>query len=656
MLIKSVKVYNFRQFKGEQSLDFATDAKNNVTIVMGPNGSGKTALAQAFKWCLYGETDLGDKSVFCKAVELEMLQNTKESCHVQIVLEHKGAPYTIRRTMRVRKEYGGRLKEDPPELSVASKTPDGQTKSIPTPELRIREILPKDLSRYFFFDGERIEKMRGEIGKGKSKEFPAAVRSLLGLDAMKVAIDHLNKVIRRYDESCDPHSDARMHGYARRISELNTRIDQISQRLDKLGAEMETADNRCIELRQRILENKASEELAQQKARLEKLRNDLIKQRDGAVAQMLEIFNKDALDFFAAPWMQDAMKTLKKADKLDKGIPDIHARTLDYLLKRGVCLCGCSLEKDSEAWETIEKIRDFIPPKSIGTLLDNFSDECALRAKNASGFFGQMEHHYGIVRDHAKNYGENEEAIKELVEKLRGREDVGHLQADLSRLEQHLSSLRNERELLIREQGSKETELQRLETERRDLALKDKSNRRIETFKAYAQAMRDSLNGTYSKKEAEIRNDLAKTVDSIFRRIYKGGFSLALDENYNIAINVTDVEGWRGDTEVETSTAQGISVCFAFIAGVIELARRNKGDSGLTSEVYPLVMDAPLSAFDKTRIRAVCEELPCVAGQVIIFIKDTDGDLAEEHLGRKVGRRYTFDKKTEFETLLREGR
>ncbi len=55
-------------------------------------------------------------------------------------------------------------------------------------------------------------------------------------------------------------------------------------------------------------------------------------------------------------------------------------------------------------------------------------------------------------------------------------------------------------------------------------------------------------------------------------------------------------------------------------------------------------MDAPLSAFDKTRIRAVCEELPCVAGQVVIFIKDTDGDLAEEHVGRKVGKRYTFDK------------
>ena len=72
----------------------------------------------------------------------------------------------------------------------------------------------------------------------------------------------------------------------------------------------------------------------------------------------------------------------------------------------------------------------------------------------------------------------------------------------------------------------------------------------------------------------------------------------------------------------------------------------------LVSEPYPLVMDAPLSAFDKTRIKTVCEVLPNVAEQVIIFIKDTDGDLADTNLGNKVGKRYSFDKKNEFEAYI----
>lgn len=72
----------------------------------------------------------------------------------------------------------------------------------------------------------------------------------------------------------------------------------------------------------------------------------------------------------------------------------------------------------------------------------------------------------------------------------------------------------------------------------------------------------------------------------------------------------------------------------------------------LSSEPYPLVMDAPLSAFDKRRIKTVCEALPETAEQVIIFIKDTDGELAEDYMGNRIGSRHQFDKKNEFETNL----
>lgn len=89
----------------------------------------------------------------------------------------------------------------------------------------------------------------------------------------------------------------------------------------------------------------------------------------------------------------------------------------------------------------------------------------------------------------------------------------------------------------------------------------------------------------------------------------------------------------------------------------IKMARDNRNASDddaklLSSEPYPLVMDAPLSAFDKRRIKTVCEALPNTAEQVIIFIKDTDGELAEEYMGDKIGCRHYFDKKNEFETVL----
>lgn len=58
-------------------------------------------------------------------------------------------------------------------------------------------------------------------------------------------------------------------------------------------------------------------------------------------------------------------------------------------------------------------------------------------------------------------------------------------------------------------------------------------------------------------------------------------------------------------------------------------------------------------AFDKTRIKTVCDALPKVAEQVIIFIKDTDGEIAENNMGSRVGQRYLFDKKNEFEADIK---
>lgn len=215
-----------------------------------------------------------------------------------------------------------------------------------------------------------------------------------------------------------------------------------------------------------------------------------------------------------------------------------------------------------------------------------------------------------------------------------------------------LRELQSERDDLNRKKGGLETSRDRRNTERQELTLKDENNRKIEVYKAYTQYMFDSLDKLYKDKEAETRTELEKNVNEIFKNIYNGGFSLSIDEKYNIQIIVDEFEGY--DNDIETSTAQSISVIFAFIAGVIKMARQSKNPENemLVSEPYPLVMDAPLSSFDKTRIKTVCDALPKVAEQVIIFIKDTDGEIAEENMGNKVGKRYSFDKKNEFETYL----
>ena len=266
--------------------------------------------------------------------------------------------------------------------------------------------------------------------------------------------------------------------------------------------------------------------------------------------------------------------------------------------------------------------------------------------------FDDISTKYGFIREFEETYAGYQHQLQMINQKLENMKNVGELQVRLSKYQKALRDLSSEKAMLNQQVGSLTTEKNRRETERNELTLKDDNNRKIEVYKAYAQYMFDTLKALYSDKERETRTQLETTVNEIFKSIYNGGFSLSIDDKYNIQIIVNDYEGFN--EEVETSTAQSISVIFAFIAGVIKMARQSKNPENemLVSEPYPLVMDAPLSAFDKTRIRTVCDALPNVAEQVIIFIKDTDGELAETYMGQKVGSRYEFDKKNEFETNL----
>ena len=48
-------INNFMRFKSENVIEFSCIPEKNVTVVLGDNTVGKTTLAQAIRWVLYGE-------------------------------------------------------------------------------------------------------------------------------------------------------------------------------------------------------------------------------------------------------------------------------------------------------------------------------------------------------------------------------------------------------------------------------------------------------------------------------------------------------------------------------------------------------------------------------------------------------------------------
>ena len=218
MLLKSIKLENFRQFRNE-SIDFANgDNGKNVTIIIGENGTGKTTFAQAFFWCMYGETEFSDKVILNKIVASEMTPGKEAKVRVTLTLHHGAVDYKLIREQTYHKNYSNNVKGDNTIFDIEKKDAGGNTSFVKKSqcELEVKSILPKELSRYFFFDGERIEKMSKDISTGKkATDFAEAVKGLLGLNAIISAINHFNprsslSVIGTYGKSFNTRSNSQV--------------------------------------------------------------------------------------------------------------------------------------------------------------------------------------------------------------------------------------------------------------------------------------------------------------------------------------------------------------------------------------------------------------------------------------------------------------
>lgn len=660
MLLQTIELQNFRQFVNEK-IDFSTDPERNVTLIIGENGTGKTTFAQAFFWCFYGETDFSDKIILNRSVIEKITPDQKETVRVAIRLTHGSAEYEIIRTQEYKKAYTNRVTAANTVLNVQVKSADGNTRYLKPLECEsaIQNILPKELANYFFFDGERIEKMSKEIASGrKSSGFSNAVVGLTGLKATLAALDHLSptrtsSVMGKLTLEYRGDSDGKMQQLTQRIGELQDELERITVRLSEIDDEIESATTSRAQFEQDIKQFADGEKLQNERERLRRELADVKRTKATFVKDICKAFNDGMPTFFGISMVKDALEVLSHSDFSGKDIPEMHAKTIQFLLKRGTCICGTHLDPGTIPYNKVMELMDYLPPQSIGVTVGQFIKDSRMKYSRENDLLQQLKDKMALISTQTDKVEELKEDIAQISDKLDGadvREQVRKINGQITACTKIISARKDEQKRLLIRQGQCEEEKKQKENRRSELSLLDKNNQKIELYKAYTQQIYDELLAEYKEKEKNVRERLERSINEIFKSIYDGGLSLSIDEKYNISVYVTDFEGG-----VETSTAQSISVIFAFISAIIKMARDNQVENGdeAYSEPYPLVMDAPLSAFDKRRIKAICSAIPETAEQVIIFIKDTDGELAEDYLGTRVMKRHYFEKVDEFNTHLR---
>lgn len=200
MKIKQIKLTNIGPYINENTFDFdLSDSVRRMILVGGKNGAGKTTLFKAIKTCLYGCVAYGFEAINAKYyAEVEKIINTSEKLKkvgeagitIDLVLDDGKYDFTYT-FIRQWKVTGKRITETfdvYKEGKLLDLTEKGDFENY------ILHLLPPNLFRFYFFDGERLSDF--VFNGNKDSDFREAFLKLCNLDTMEIIRDNFRRISR----------------------------------------------------------------------------------------------------------------------------------------------------------------------------------------------------------------------------------------------------------------------------------------------------------------------------------------------------------------------------------------------------------------------------------------------------------------------------
>lgn len=453
MLIKSITLNNFRQFKGKQILEFSTDVDKNVTVLLGDNTFGKTTILQAFNWCLYGVADFPKDSNPDFLLNLEVANEQagiQQKCevYVELVLDHKDTEYIVLRKQAYIDRAYGNWSALNNQLAVSYKE-NGITRQVREGEERtiINGILPQSLSGYFFFDTERVSDI------STRKDLTEAVRGLLGLAAVGNARKHLGTrtqkatVIGQWNNLLESEGDDRARKAQETISRETDKIEVLKGEIENAEHELETLNSQKEKIAEILRDNQSTAELQRQKQTLETSLENEKKELEDENKNFLRLFSSNAVSYFALPLMEQAQEFLMSANVDDRGIRDMTEASIRDIIKRGRCICGAPIvvpengNFGNEAYQHIIDELNYVLPAHLGTAIMSFKDLMAVDRRNLSQFYGTIEQMYKNIQKHRDTIAKIEDDIARIEESIYGKENMSNYEVDMNRIKENIKRM-----------------------------------------------------------------------------------------------------------------------------------------------------------------------------------------------------------------------
>lgn len=652
MLIKSMKINNFRQFVNEY-IEFSTDEDKNVTVIHGENGSGKTTLLQAFNWCFYGESNVelshAKTMMLNKFVSMDLRNGQNEEIKITISFIHSKIEYQFTRIQKVEKR-NKELKYYKSSINAEYRDKNGVWKYIEDkiPQNFIESIFPVTLSSYFLFDGERIKNLGDNTRIGK-KDLKSAVSKVLNLDNLYNASKHL-KIVK--DKIREEYSNDYMQGdYS---EDIIKNIKRIEEEIDKNKEEKKNIEN-TIEMYEEYLKENSQKimSFAEVKAKEEqriKLTDDIKREesyKDKSYNSFMKKFNDTSFALFATKLFDESMKYLREFQLEDGIIEGIDAKAIDQILDKMVCLCGFKITEGCEVQKKLIALKKYLPPQSYGSMVNNFITQIEnIKTKSENIVSDLIEEH--------KLYVKHEDTIDRKKNEIHELNDFmsSHSLEAVKETEKKSNYYKNEINKLNKRLGNIEISNQQLEIEKKEknsekdrFLLDNEKNILVNKRELAVEELMNYFNDFLAEQEIKVREHIQILVSEIFSKVMHKEYFISFNEKYDFSVK--DIKG----LEVPMSEGEKQVTSISFITGIVNMAKDKELNERFAektnynaAETYPVIMDSPFGSLDNIHRKNIAIIVPKLSNQVILFASSSQwqGEV-EKAMKNKIGKEYTLE-------------
>jgi DNA sulfur modification protein DndD len=647
MKLLGLKLYNFRPFHGEHALSFAKTAERNITVIHGNNGSGKTALLNAFTWALYERFTAAlaspDQLVNRRALA-EAADQERVACWVEVAFDHDGKQYRVRRSCQAAKQ-GEDVIQTASDVAMQFVGDDGRWSTLPAsknPDDVVGRMLPKSLHQYFFFDGERIEQL---VRTDNRAEIAEATQKLLGVKVLDNAIKHLNAARKTLEDDYSSVGDAETKSLLAARREKETTREALETRQEDIDRELTHQATLKQETSLRLRESGEFESLQRRRDQLEEQEKELRDRLQEAKQILKQAISNRGYTVFL-PAVVEKFRAIVR-DQEEKGqLPaDVKPKFVQELLEMERCICGMELHPGTthrsavESWLQKTGLADV---QSTVYRLEGWVDE---QADQEATFWQAVDQEQATIHHCKQKLSQIEIDLEDIRDQLRSspREEVRQLQERLDEIDSMTERLnmekgRNQERIGIL--SGEITQLRKQVRDRRQNQSKQKlALRRMEA----AQDAIDRLKELKQNQDILFRQELQETLSHLYSEISFKAYIPRISDKYEL--NLVERLGGQ-EVLVGASTGENQILSLSFIGSVVERIRQWSQDKlvmGPDSSTFPLVMDSPFGSLDEIYRQQVAKLLPALADQLMVMASKTQwrGEV-EEEMRDRIGREYVL--------------